>query len=307
VKEAFPKLHALEQKYGSLIKGQILGARERRRRAEVSKQNAPKFSFEHGLQELIDALGRHLEASLQLRSRVTRLQRDGSDWNVTFQANGREQVARHCGVLLAAPAYRLAELSLEGADNLSLAPLGDIQYPPVASVVLGFRREDVLHPLNGFGMLIPVVEGFRILGTIFSSSLFPHRAPPGHVTLTSYVGGTRAPELAGRSGDELAAIATEDLRVILGVRGQPTFRHHVFYPKAIPQYEIGYGRFKQHMTDVEASAPGLFFAGHYRDGISLGDSMASGSEVAARIQAYLTRPDASREETVFDSAQPIKA
>ena len=45
-------------------------------------------------------------------------------------------------------------------------------------------------------MLIPKVEGFKILGTIFSSSLFPNRAPAGHLTLTSYVGGERYPELA---------------------------------------------------------------------------------------------------------------
>lgn len=290
VRQSFPKLHALEEKYGSLIKGQILGARERRRHAGVSKQDVPTFSFEHGLQELIDALGRHLEGSLRLQSRVTRLERQDSDWTVTVQGHG--EAIRHSGVLLAAPAYRLAELDLEGVDDLSLAPLDEIRYPPVASVVLGFRREDVAHPLDGFGMLIPAVEGFRILGTIFSSSLFPHRAPSGHVTLTSYVGGTRAPELAGRSAAELAAIVAEDLRVLLGVRGQPTFCHHVHYPRAIPQYEVGYGRFKQLMAHLESRAPGLFFAGHYRDGISLGDSMASGNDVAERIQAYLVEPNA---------------
>ena len=72
----------------------------------------------------------------------------------------------------------------------------EIRYPPVASVVLGFRREDVAHPCQGFGMLIPKIEGFKILGTIFSSALFPNRAPAGHLTLTSYVGGERYPELA---------------------------------------------------------------------------------------------------------------
>jgi oxygen-dependent protoporphyrinogen oxidase len=295
VRHAFPKLHALEQKYGSLIKGQILGARERRRRAEVSKQSAPKLSFEHGLQELIDGLGRQLEGSIRLQSRVVRLSRQGHIWDITL--DGDHQPVRHRGVLLAAPAYRLAELDLEGV-NASLAPLGEIRYPPVASVVLGFRREDVAHPLDGFGMLIPEIERFRILGTIFSSSLFPHRAPPGHVTLTSYVGGTRSPELAGRPGTDLAALVTEDLRILLGVRGQPTFCHHVFYPRAIPQYEVGYGRFKQLMTDLENTAPGLFFAGHYRDGISLGDSMTSGNDVAERIRAYWVRTHDSEQAAI---------
>ncbi len=305
VKHAFPKLHALEQKYGSLIKGQILGARERRRRAEVSKQNAPKFSFAHGLQELIEALGRQLESSLRLESKVTVLERRLSEWDVTCQAKGGQQTTRHSSVLLAAPAYRLAELKLIGADALTLAPMGEIRYPPVASVVLGFRREDVSHPLNGFGMLVPAVEGFRILGTIFSSSLFPHRAPPGHVTLTSYVGGTRSPESAGLGAKELTAITAEDLRVILGVRGQPTFSHHVFYSKAIPQYEVGYDKFKQLMIRLETQAPGLFFAGHYRDGISLGDSMASGNDVADRIQGFLAHPAAGAEDAVLDSTPTL--
>jgi oxygen-dependent protoporphyrinogen oxidase len=304
VKQAFPKLHALEQKYGSLIKGQILGARERRRRAEVSKQNAPKFSFEHGLQELIDALGDRLADSIRMQSRVVRLRHEGDRWSVAIQ--GRSEAARHAAVLLAAPAYRLAEIGLEGVDG-SLTSLGQIRYPPVASVVLGFRCEDVAHPLNGFGMLIPEIEQFRILGTIFSSSLFPHRAPPGHVTLTSYVGGTRSPELAGRTGPELAALVTEDLRILLGVRGEPTFCHHVFYPRAIPQYEVGYDRFKRLMNDLEQRAPGLFFAGHYRDGISLGDSMTSGDEAANRMAKYEPRGANDSVPAPMDLAHPPNA
>jgi oxygen-dependent protoporphyrinogen oxidase len=135
-------------------------------------------------------------------------------------------------------------------------------------------------------MLIPKVEGFKILGTIFSSSLFPNRAPAGHLTLTSYVGGERYPELAALPPDELFAITCEDLRVLLGVRGKPTFRHSVYYPKAIPQYVVGYGRFRELMNDLEAKVTGLFLAGHYRDGISLSDSIVSGCNVADRVTNF---------------------
>ena len=100
----------------------------------------------------------------------------------------------------------------------------------MASVVLGFRREDVTHPRDGFGMLIPKIEGFKILGTIFSSSLFPNRAPAGHVLLTSYIGGERQPELASLPPDELVKLVCEDLRVLLGVKGKPVFTHHHFWP-----------------------------------------------------------------------------
>src|ERR1051326_2107544 len=169
---------------------------------------------------------------------------------------------------------------------LHLTRLGEVRYPPVASVVLGFRREDVAHPLDGFGMLIPEVERFNILGTIFSSSLFPDRAPTGHVTLTSYLGGSRAPGLASLRREQLVELTLADLRRLLGVRGEPTFQHTFVFPKAIPQYEVGFGRCRERMNDLEAKAPGLFLAGHYRDGISLGDSIVSGHNVAGRIEKY---------------------
>ncbi len=162
-------------------------------------------------------------------------------------------------------------------------PFSEIRYPPVASVVLGFRREDVAHSCQGYGMLIPKIEGFKILGTIFSSALFPNRAPAGHVLLTSYVGGERYPELASLPPEELVGLVCEDLRVLLGVKGQPVFQHCALYPKAIPQYNVGYGKFKDVMNEIEAKAPGLFFAGHYRDGVSLGDSIVSGVNIAERV------------------------
>ena len=180
---------------------------------------------------------------------------------------------------------------------LRLSTFAEIRYPPVASVVLGFRREDVAHPCHGFGMLIPKVEGFKILGTIFSSSLFPNRAPAGHLTLTSYVGGERYPELASLPPEKLFALTCEDLRVLLGVKGKPTFQHCVFYPRAIPQYNVGYGRYREQMADIEHKAPGLFFAGHYRDGISLSDTIVSACNVADRVGSVLSRSPCARPRT----------
>ena len=168
-------------------------------------------------------------------------------------------------------------------NPLDLSSFSAIRHPPVASVVLGFRREDVAHSCNGFGMLIPKIEGFKILGTIFSSALFPNRAPAGHHTLTTYVGGERYPELASLPHDKLVSLVCDDLKILLGVRGQPTFQHVVVYPKAIPQYNVGYGRYKDLMTKIEADAPGLFLAGHFRDGVSLSDSIVSGINVAERV------------------------
>jgi oxygen-dependent protoporphyrinogen oxidase len=285
VPQAFPKLHALEQKYGSLIKGQILGARERKRNAEVAKPNAKKLSFDEGLQVLPDTLGAKLADDIRLRTPVRKLTQSAEDWLVHSAAQGTG--SEHSAVVYAATAFGLSQMEIETREPVRISSLADIHYPPVASVVLGFRREDVAHPLDGFGMLIPRVGGFRILGTIFSSSLFPGRAPAGCVTLTSYLGGARQPEMAQKSPEELFEITREDLRVLLGVTGKPTFQHHILYPRAIPQYEIGYARFKEAMSAAETDAPGLFFAGHYREGISVSDCIVSGHEVAERVAKYL--------------------
>jgi oxygen-dependent protoporphyrinogen oxidase len=236
---------------------------------------------------LPDTLAAALGDDVRLNTPVARLAKCAAGWRVS-SSRGEEEfgAAIWCGT-----AYRLAELPIDGArlagqppaSDQPLALLAEIIYPPVASVVLGFRREDVAHPCQGFGMLIPRIEGFKILGTIFSSALFPNRAPAGHLTLTSYLGGARHPDLALRPAAELIETTLADLRVLLGVKGSPVFSQTATYPRAIPQYNLGYGKYRQLLNDMEAAAPGLYFAGHYRDGVSLGDSIVSGVGIAARV------------------------
>ena len=288
VTHAFPKLKALEDNYGSMIKGQIFGARERKRRGEVAKDRAPKFSFDNGLQVLPDTLAEGLGDAVQYNTSVDAVTQTTEGWTLTFKQNGKEFHEEHSAVLFAGTAFRLADLKLQSQQPVSLSVFSEIRYPPVASVVLGFRREDVVHPCEGFGMLIPKIEGFKILGTIFSSSLFPNRAPAGHLTLTSYIGGERYPDLASLPAEKLCELTCEDLRVLLGVNGKPTFQHSVFYPRAIPQYNVGYGRYRALMCEIEQKAAGFFLAGHYRDGVSLSDSIVSGVNVVERIEKFLS-------------------
>ena len=285
VKEAFPKIWELEQKYGSLIKGQICGAKERKRSGTVSKDRAPKLSFDDGLQVLTDRLAETLGDRIRLKSSVNGLNRVGEN---EIGVKVAEETKTFDGVLLAMPAYRLAELEFPGGEK-ALSELSEVIYPPVASVVLGFKRDEVAHSLSGFGTLNPEVEKVKTLGTIFSSSLFPGRAPEGCVTLTSYVGGMRSPDLAMQSSEEIVALTVEDLRAIYGISGEPVFEQVFPYPKAIPQYVVGYRRFRDLMTHCEAAHPGIFVAGHCRDGISLADSIVSGAEIAERIGSYFDK------------------
>ncbi|MGV3771634.1 MAG: protoporphyrinogen oxidase, partial [Verrucomicrobiales bacterium] len=275
VKYAFPKLLSVEAKYGSLLKGQFLGAKERKARKEVSKANAPKLSFVNGLQQLIDALGQQAQSCLKLESPVAKVRKEQDGWTV-FTGGSRPAADRHSAVLLTAPAYALARMELENVGATSLKILGEVKYPAVATCTLGFRREQVGHSLDGFGVLIPEVEKFQMLGAIFASSVLPGRAPEGHVAITSFIGGCRNPALASLPADQIKALVLQDLNRLLGIQGQPVFFHLASYPKAIPQYNIGYGKFLEFFERTEKAAPGLLFAGNYRGGISLSDSIVSG-------------------------------
>jgi len=282
VRHAFPKLLETEQKYGSLIKGQFFGASEQKS-GEVSRRDAKMFSFDDGLQVLTDALAAQLGDSLKLNSPVTKLLQTKDGWRVSTLSGETE----HSAIIFCGTAFKLAELKIESQTPLNFSAFSEIRHPPVASVVLGFRREDVAHLCDGFGMLIPKIEGFKILGTIFSSSLFPNRAPDGHILLTSYVGGERQPELASLPADELVKLVCEDLSVLLGMKGKPTFQYVALYSKAIPQYNVGYGKFKDLMSEIENKTCGLFFAGSFRDGVSLGDSIVSGCNIVERVEKLL--------------------
>jgi oxygen-dependent protoporphyrinogen oxidase len=302
VKHAFPKLHALEQKYGSLILGQVMGARDRKRRGEVSKQSAKKFSFDEGLEVLTDELRAKLVSDIELQTPVTAIERNGKSWIVTSVVQNHTEQHEYDAVLFTAPTHKLPGIRLN-FSACDLSPLEKVAYPPVTSVVFGFRREDVEHPCNGFGALVPEVEHLNILGVIFSSALFPNRAPKGHVSVTCYVGGSRNPDLALQPYGVIRRTVLNDLEVLLGVRGQPVFEHQFLYREAIPQYEGGYGKIKELMNTVERSAPGFFFAGHFRDGIALGDSIVSGDNAAERIAGFFTEGnDPSNTEVEYEKA-----
>jgi oxygen-dependent protoporphyrinogen oxidase len=278
VRAAFPKLYALEAKHGGLIRGMIAGRRERRARAETSKDRARLFAFRHGMQTFPDAIARDLGPAVRCGERVTGIARAGNGF--TVRASGGEMTAD--AVVLSVPAQAAAGLVAGLAPDV--APLLDrVVYPPVAEVFLGFAADQVGRALDGFGFLVPAVERRRVLGTIWSSSLFPGRAPVGHVALTSFVGGSRSPELLAATDGELAGMVAAELRDLLGVRGEPVCTRVIRWEKAIPQYTLGYGSVLDALDRAEREVPGLHFCSNYRGGIAVGDCVMSGERTASRI------------------------
>ncbi|HEX2854117.1 MAG TPA: protoporphyrinogen oxidase [Opitutaceae bacterium] len=283
LRHAFPKLWAAEQSHGSIIRGQIAAAKVRRAGGESA---IPKIiSFRRGLQALPDALTARLPANtVVLSARVERLI-PGRSWQVmwrdAFAAEPRTE--NFDAVVVALPASSLASLAIgAGANEEPLRPLESIPHPPVSALFLGFRKEDVSHALGGFGALVPAREKRALLGVLFSSTLFPGRAPEGHVGLTVLAGGTFRPEIPRESPDEVLEAVRDDLRDLLGIKGAPVFLRHTFWPRAIPQYHLGYERPLQVIADCEQAHAGLFIGGQVRDGISLPNCLASGENLARR-------------------------
>jgi oxygen-dependent protoporphyrinogen oxidase len=280
-KHAFPTLWEAERTVGSLIRA--AKAQADKRKAAGLPASPPMISFKRGLQALTDALAARLpEGTVVLEAEVRSLASlPGARWRVSWEGPGGADSREFDRVVAALPAGSLARLEIGGA--FPLEGLGAIEYPALASVFVGFRRADVSHPLDGFGALVPVAEGRFILGAIFSSTLFPGRAPEGHVALTAFVGGALRPENALLTREALIEGVCRDLRELVGARGSPVFARHMLWPKAIPQYNLGYGAHLDALARCERDNPGLFFGGNVRDGISLPDCIKSGTSLAARV------------------------
>jgi oxygen-dependent protoporphyrinogen oxidase len=294
VRSAFPKLYALEKKYGGLMKGVIGGARERKKRAEKSKDRAKMFSFAHGMQQFPDAIAALLGDRFQANSAVHGLRQvvgdDGQsrfEVNYSFAGAGRQILADV--VVLSVPAYLAGEL-VRPFDSRLPGLLSNIYYPPVAEVFLGYDEDAISRPLDGFGYLIPAKEKKRILGTIWSSTLFPNRAPKGKVAFTSFVGGSRNPELLDREDIELELLVHDEINSIVGVQKKPAMCRVIRWEKAIPQYNLGYSAITDAISAAESNTAGLFFCANYRGGIAVGDCVMNGERTAAKVAGHLGIP-----------------
>jgi len=285
VAAAFPRLHELEQAHGSLIRGQLAGARARRRNPEKSKQAAPMFAFEGGMQTLTDAIANRL-SRIEPGTEVARVSANGGRYVIEAITSGVRREFHSRAVLLAVPAYAATVLVAPFAPQAAAA-LAAIPYPPVAVVHSVYRRSAIAHPLDGFGMLVPECEHRQILGTIFSSTLFGSRAPEGVVLLTTFIGGVRQPELARLAETDLGELAYAEHVALLGASARPESVRVKCWPQAIPQYTLGHTARIRQVEDAERGFPGLFFCANYRGGVSVGDCIKSADRTSGSITAFL--------------------
>lgn len=278
VRSAFPRIKAMEQEHGSLVRALWHGRKARARQPKESKAGSGSYSFRGGMTDLVNALAASLGGSVLTDQPLVRLERLENGWRL----HGRDRNADFDRVVLALPSHQLG--NLDGLPATSRVDLCGVPYNPVAVVGLGFKREQVVHPLDGFGFLVPRSEGRKILGTLFTSSLWTDAAPEGHVLLRTMVGGGRSPELAGLAEHELIAMVQAELAELVGAQGAPVFSHVKRYAQGIPQYPVGHHLVVERLRQ-ELSALGLFLAGNAWDGIGVNDCVAAAAARAGVILA----------------------
>ncbi|HET8759778.1 MAG TPA: protoporphyrinogen oxidase [Nitrospiria bacterium] len=289
---SFPRLVALEREYGSVVWG-TLRTRMKQGRARRPLQ---VFSFRGGVGRLPDALRTALGDRVVTGARVLGVRREVRDGIPRFFARvdrgGQTRELSADRLIVATPADTaarlLADLSPPLADQLEQIP-----YAPVGLVHLGVRRDACSRLPEGSGCLVPKREGLPILGSLWSSNVYPDRAPEGRVLLTNYVGGMRDHDVLKWTDDELVGRTAEALRGLIGLAGQPEFVRVVRHPRAIPQYLIGHAARVAAIDRLLAPHAGLHLAGNYLRGVSVRDCLTHGLELADRIARQTAQPGAT--------------
>lgn len=249
------------------------------------------LSFDRGMQLLTDKLGERVSADSTIRASTTveslTLElHPGSDspkWQIE---TSRDETLTADAVCLALPAYVSARL-LKAIDAELASELDRIPYASSATINLAYKREDIPHPLDGFGFVVPFIEKRTVMACTFSGVKFAGRAPEGHTLLRAFAGGALQPEIFDLSEEELLSRVRADLRDLLGIERAPLFAEVTRWERSMPQYNVGHLELVKRIAERLASLPGLTLAGNAYTGLGIPDCIRSGESAADSLAADL--------------------
>lgn len=274
----FPRMAAMERDYGSLTRALIAKKRVNRAATPIGPSGV-LTSFPQGIGRLpLEAAG-PLQSRLYTGCAATRISRMNGSYRIVTRA-GLVVDAR--AVVIATPSFAAAELTADLDRELARA-LDAIAYAGIVVVCTGYPRENVAHDMNGFGFLVPRGQGLRVLGSIWTSSIFPQQAPADHILLRSMYGGYTDPDAARLSDDELLDHVRRELHPLLGIQGPPAFIRIFRWTRGIPQYLLGHGRLLEAVEAGELRNPGIVFAGNAYRGVGVNDCVVSAHRAVERV------------------------
>lgn len=278
---AMPKLYALEQNYGSFIRGSIVKSRQVKTALE-KRVNKSVFSVEGGFSTLLAALLRGVgEESVLCTVSQLSIQPADSGFQVSFVHGTENHVVHAAKVISTIHSSGLSAL-FPFIPKTHIEKLENLRYARVVQVAVGYKQWSGI-PLQAFGGLVPTCEKEQVLGILFPSALFKGRAPEGGALLSVFMGGIKRPELYALSNDKLRAIAAEAVQRMMQCNTAPDLLEVFRYERAIPQYEQSTGERLRAIDDIQKAFPGLMLAGNIRDGIGMSDRAKQGRQLADKL------------------------
>ena len=280
-----PRFCEMERSAGSLIRALWRQASENR--SSGQRDGGARYSMfvapRDGMSSLIEAIAARLpEGYVQVNSRVTSIRpTEDHKWLVSAQG-GRSQTGRFDAVVVTTPAPVTATL-MKDIDTQLTDQLLHIPHTSCAIVSLGYRRDQIGHPLDGFGFVVPRIENRRVLSASFASVKYPGRAPDGAVLVRVFLGGACQSELAEVPTADLQAIAAEELADLLDIRGNPMLAHVSRRPHAMPQYYVGHAERVAKIERQTALFPGLFLAGNAYRGVGIPSCIQDAERAADNV------------------------
>ena len=267
----FPKLHEMERQHGSLIVGMLKSKKPK------GARRGHTCSFVDGMEALPRRLAR--DANIIYDS-------GGISVGPGLEVRWSSGETKPRAVVVTAPASHANGIIERGFPDIA-GLLGNVDYAPMVIATTSVPEAAFPRPLRGFGFLVPRTENLHLLGTLFSSSLFPGRAPQGRHLLTSFVGGALEREAIDWPDHRIWEIVRSELQTVLKTTSPPepirvVRRHH-----AIPQYRIGHERWLASLKDKLQRAPGLFVTGNYTEGVAVASCMETGEKTARDVAAFL--------------------
>jgi len=305
---AFPALYGWEKKYGSVIRGAMKtrkAAKEREKKEEEERQKEDSqsekkeddttqptlSSFRGGMKTLTEAMRWKLADDISFSSQVTSIKRVTPDptsgFEIEVQQGEWRQAIHADAIVVATPAFTAAKMlgAMPMAEGLTIQ-LSKIPYAPLATVNLGYKRTQLGESLHGFGVLISRQEGFRTLGSVWNSSLFPESVPQDCALLTSFVGGATDPNIADESDEIIRKLAETENQKLFAIRGEPIESQVWRYANALPQYNLGHLEIVKAVHAEVRKIPGVFLAGNYLEGPSIGQCIDLAERRAKTVAAY---------------------
>jgi len=305
----FPRIAEMEQEHGSLLRAMVALQRQRkreRRDAAGSQQGGGPAgpagtltSFEEGMEQLVHVLEERLGKAVRKECVVTSLipvqEEEAKGYRIRYRHQGVEQEMSADAVVLAVPAYEAEKVLMEMEPSVCEFLTG-IPYASLVVVGLGFSKAEAPGPLDGFGFLVPYREGSPVLGSLWTSSIFPGRAPEDCVFTRNMVGGWRNGWAASLEEEELEETVSATLEQALGARGTVRFRSCIRHAKAIPLYLLGHERRLNAIEDCLARFPGVYLTGNAFRGVALNDCTREAVRIARRVERDLIQGEDQGEE-----------